>query len=248
MDICTSLTEAGIPDYDIEPCYLSQSKKFNLLIKLGINNEDLPIPENTNFPIQIYAGLLFSLSANGSILSESLVLSPYLESVLGSKLGQMQVPSHSSPTLNGRFIHDFTRSLQTILNKIRDVQRARRNIVASLLALFQENVVHYDEIHFSELTLLCSVNESRYAVHFKLDEEPEMALFALDRPLKIIGDKAVETPTVYFNETNKFPINWSSSKGEEENFVRHLEEFVSERLKKFVANATSATHTIPIQK
>ena len=235
-ELWTSLQQAGIPEESIEPYYISQTKKFNLLVKLQVDCEGLPVPDNS--PNQTYAGLLFSMSTDGTVLSDSLVLSPYLETLLSTTLNQMQVSSYSS--LDERFIYDFQGVLQNTIDKMRTSQNQRRTFVAGLLTLFPTNVAEYDQIFYNDITLHFGVNESRYLVYFKLDGEREMTFFALDRPVKVSGERVWSSdPVTLFNESFKLP--------KPSDDLRDLQEFICQRLNRFISDATANTK-IPLQK
>lgn len=215
----------------MEAYFLTQQKKYNLLIHLDPVEADLPVDEKSTC-YQTYAGLLFSLGTNGNVLTESLVLSPRLETMLRPKLSQIQIPSISSSSVTPRFVQEFNTRLNAPLKKIRDGMCQRRHILAALIDLYEMNMVSFDEIQYNNVTLQFMINQSRYVLHLKLDGDMETTLFALDRLVKVSPG---EDP-VWYAETEKlfFTENPSS-----DDFHKYLHLLLSVKLKRFVANATA---------
>lgn len=234
-----SLIDAQIPEVCIEACYSTQQKKYIFLIKLEVSNDDddLPIAADLN-STQLYAGLLFLLQTNGNIQSESLILSPYLRNLLGDLQGKMHVPSYSGTLITPRFVTEFNAKLTDVLGKIREDQRRRREFVATLLTLYNKNVVNYDAIEYTEALVNFKVEGSRYMAVFNLLESDwEMTLFALDRSVKTVF---LADEPILFNESEKLPFTKNPSG---EDFPKIFHDWMSAKIKKFITSSKAVNPT-----
>ncbi|EFX85715.1 hypothetical protein DAPPUDRAFT_308966 [Daphnia pulex] len=224
-----SLVTAGVLVENIEACYLSRERKFNFLIKLNVNDEDLPVVKGLG-SILVYAGLLFSLGMDGKILTHSLVISPYLERLLGSQLlDQLQSTSSFSQNIDALVLNDFSLSLYRILKKVRENHKRRRDTVSTLLGLYPTNVVFYDEELYSHIILLFKLDDARYVTHLELNDEAKFIFFAMDCPVKIAKEE-----TIPYTETETLSFAHKPSTAE---FSKYLHKTLSSKLKLFVNRA-----------
>ena len=220
------MIDAGVLKNNIQVKYFPLDKKFNVLVKLDVRDDDLPLANEFCSP-QLYAGLLYSLGVDGNVNSHSLIISPYLESILGSEADKLRISS--SKTIDPSAFHDLTALLEEALNKIREELKRRRHIVAALNALYLDNLVDYDGHTYSHATLQFTLDEARYVVRLQLKGEMELDLYAMNRFVKIGRDE-----NVLYNESE--PLSFSqnpSSPG----FAKHLHNSLDSRLKKFIKRA-----------
>jgi hypothetical protein len=224
-----SLVNAGILVEDIEACYLSKERKFNFLIKLNVNTEDLPVVQGLGSTL-VYAGLLYSLGMDGKILTHSLVISPYLERLLGSQMvDQLQLTSSSSQTIDPLVLNDFSSSLDRILKKIRENRTRRRHVVSALLGLYPTNIVSYDEELYSHITLLFKVDDARYVTRLELNGEVKFFFFAMDFLIKISKEEAIP-----YAETETLSFAHKPSTAE---FSKYLHKTLCSKLRLFINRA-----------
>lgn len=215
------MLEAGISEDNIEVSHLTNQKKINILVKLDITVDHLPLI-NHGGNKQFYAGLLFLLNTDGKIISHSLVVSPYLKSLLGAHLERIRIsPTSKKSMMDPSVLEDCCRSLEDILNNIRKDQAKRRHIVATLLDIYPENVADYDKGQYHHATLHFTQENSRYAAHFKLIGEMELVLFAMDRSIKVGKDECLFSDSGPLSITQKY-------------FARDLHETLTSRLDKFI--------------
>lgn len=222
-----SLINAGVLEKNIEVCYVSKVKRFSLLIQLDISYEELPSIHGCKSS-QGYAGLLYTLGLDGDVISHSLVVSPYLERILGKQMEQLEI---SCQTVDPSALHDLTTELQGILRKLREDHGRRRHIMSAILDLYPKNVAFYDEYLYNECTLVFTLNDARYVVHLKLVGEMELALFAMDRHIKISKDEKIT-----YNETETIPFNDIPSSPD---FLKNLHVMLASRIEKFINRATN---------
>jgi len=214
---------------NIEACYLSRERKFNFLIKLNVNDEDLPVVKGIGSTV-VYAGLLFSLGMDGKILTHSLVISPYLERLLGAQVvDQLQLTSSFSQTIDALVLNDFSSSLDRVLKKVRKNHKRRRDIVSALLGLYPTNVVFYDEEMYSHITLLFKLDNARYVTRLELNGEAKFFFFAMDCLVKISKEEAIP-----YTETETLSFAHKPSTAE---FSKYLHKTLSSKLKLFINRA-----------
>ncbi len=199
-----------------------------MLVKLNVKDEDLPLIEGLN-STQVYAGLLYSLDVDGNVTSHGLIVSPYLERVLGSQLDQLRISSSSSDTIDPGVFYDLTVSLEDALKKTRDEQERRRHIVAALNDLYPQNLVRYNGYTYNSATLQFTLDGSRYVVHLKLDGEMELFVFAMDRFIKMYKDEEV-----MYSESE--PLSFTQ-KPSSPGFAKHLHETLDSRIVNFLKRA-----------
>ncbi len=231
-----SLVTAGILVENIEACYLSKERKFNFLIKLNVNNEHLPVVEGVGSTL-VYAGLLFSLGMDGKILTHSLVISPYLERLLGSQIvDQLNLSSSFSQTIDVYVLNEFSSSLDRLLKKVRENHSRRRDIICALLGLYPANVVCYDKELYSQITLLFKLDDARYVTRLELNNgETKLFFFAMDCLIKLSKDEMV--PYVE-NETLSFVHKPSATE-----FSKYLHKMLSSKLRLFINRALKSVTT-----
>lgn len=225
---------AGVLERNIEICYIPKERRINLLVKLDVNDQELPAVIGVG-RLQVYAGLLYVLSTDGSILSHSLVVSPYLEAVLGSHLDELRLANSPTQSVDPCILHDLTGSLETMLSKIREDHARRRRLIAAVMDLYPNNVTFYDESLYNNITLLFTLNNARYVVHLKLDGAMELVLFAMDHHIKVSKDESIiynESEAISFTEQPTSP-----------DFLRKIHETLETRIEKFIAKATNLPPT-----
>lgn len=229
-----SLMNAGVLERNMEICFIPKERRINLLVKLDVNDQELPICSEVG-RLQVYAGLLYVLGTDGSILSHSLIVSPYLETVLGSHLDQLRLANSPTQSVDPCILHDLTGSLDALLSKIREDHTRQRRLVAAIIDLYPNNVTFYDKSLYSSITLLFTLNNARYVVHLKLDDAMELVLFAMDHHIKVAKDE-----NVVFNESEAilFPEDHTSP-----DFLKNIHELLETRIKKFMAKAANLPPT-----
>ena len=227
-EYCQSLMKSGIPEEHIEVYCDSKTKKVNLLVKLSVETEDLPLYEDTGCGI-VFAGLLYTFGEAGNMISQSLSISPYLHQVLGPYLEKLPSPNWND-TFNHQFVHRFTEAINKNLKIISNCLVYRRHVTATLRSLYPKNVVSFDEYSYSYVTLFFTIEQSCFVAHFNLNERIELVLFALDKSVGPPDDGCI------YIETENFNIEVSP---DNPRFVKDFHENLKERITKFVDNAAN---------
>lgn len=227
-EYCRSIVKSGIPEEHIEVYYDSKAKKVNLLVKLTVKAEDLPLNENITYEVA-FVGLLLTLGEAGNVISTSLSTTPYLEQVLGPYLEKLPLPNWND-TFNYQFIHTFSEAINRNLKTISNSLICHRHIIATLLNLYPTNVVAFDEYSYSYGTLLFTVDQARYTALFNLNERIELVLFALDKSVDPPDDGCI------YIETGDFSIEVSP---DHPRFAQDFHENLQDRINKFVVNAVN---------
>lgn len=226
---------SGVLEKNIEIGYSSREKRVNLLVKLDVNDQGLPVVNSGVGRPQVYAGLLYTMDTDGNILSHSLVVSPYLEAILGSHLDQLRLSKSPTQSVDPCVLHDLTGSLETILGKIREDHTRRRHITAAINDLYPDNVVFHDDPLYHSITLLFTLNDARYMVHLKLGDAMELEIFAMDHHVKITKD---ENAMYHTCEPLSFQENPTSP-----DFRKNIHETLKTRIEKFINKATNLPPT-----
>lgn len=226
-----TLVDAGILVENIEACYLSKERKFNFLIKLNVNHQDLPIVKGLESTL-VYTGLLFSLGMDGKILTHSLVISPYIDRLLGSQIVD-QLPSVSSfsQTIDPHALIEFSTSFDRLLKKVRENHTRRRYIISTLLGLYPTNVVSYDEELYSNIILLFKLDDARFVTRLELELNGEVKcyFFAMDCLVKLSKEEIVP-----YVETETLSLAHKPSTAE---FTKYLHKMLSSKLRLFINRA-----------
>ena len=175
-----SLISEGFPDEQLEVYCDMKNKKVKICIRLQISEQ-----YQDNLPVLVgsygtlYAALIVTFGADGAIMSRGLSFSPFLEHILSKHTEAFHLPPVIS-SLNLSYLTDLTKSINGAVAAVSRDFIIRRQLVATLMELYGDRVIDFDEMSYAHATLYFVIDQYRCIAHLNLSPHKELTLYALD--------------------------------------------------------------------
>lgn len=238
------LLENGIGEDHIEILVDHKAKKVNILIKLDLewnDKEKLPMAKAGSGDHHVFVGLLCTLGINGNHISQSLILSPYIEGIFGPTLNeQIRVNLPNSPGTDHVFVKQLTDSFNQALQKIYEKHDICRHTIAAVQAMYPELIYTYDQEHFRSIGLTFIIKDERYVAKLELEDNNSnnsiqhwLVLFAMDTPI------STHDGLVY---SDKKKLNLPTKHTDRVAFAKTLNDEITRVFTQFISDAASASN------
>ena len=241
--IYRDLLENGIEDDHIEMHVDQKAKKVNLLIKLNLDWNGISGLPKTKVPdCHVFVGLLCILGINGNHISQSLIMSPYMESLFGQSLNdQIKVNLPNSLATDHVFVKKLTESFNQAFYKIYDKHCMCRHMVAAVHFMYPGLVYTYDEDTFRYVGLTFCIKGDRYVLKLEIEDNNSndsmqyfLILVAMDKPMP-------SHDGLVYSDRKKLNISSLSRNTERVAFAKLLHEEITRVFSQFISEAASVS-------
>ncbi|KAF5289507.1 hypothetical protein FQA39_LY15062 [Lamprigera yunnana] len=232
-----SLIEAGVSETNVE-IFVDDGGIVQFLIGIMVDFSCLPpyIQPGLNEDSEILnphvdlATLKISFSKpDCTKVQSNLYLTPRLDQTIGNSTN-LCIPSYNKDATLPSYVSDVTKLLKDQVERVANHHKLKNEYITTLVTQCGSNIIEYDNMLFTKVTLLFSINNIYAIVHISLSNK-----FPQDKPkvmLRSIYNLQNDKPFHRILEDYPYYYEWKCDR-----MIKRLLHFLQEQIPKFQATA-----------